>query len=379
MLGGAKGGKTPTYAYLDRVRDDIGKALFKKQGPWIETNEAALNKYYGALAEDRVAHVEAIGGEELANKLRASNDTFVKMYGVRNTMQTVFGKALEKDIGTLVTRSIGNASKGDAKDLRTLLAAVPKDMQARTVLSGLMAKADRPSAGGGFSFNEYAKLYRGMRQNAPVYAEIAKTVGPQATQILQDLYVISSRMAAAEAKIVRTGASNQPILNAMRSEGLVAKTIDAGKRVGARGAGAVIGGTTGGPVGAAVGQEISGALVDAMTKGTRSLDKLHALLSSEAFRDLTVKAAQGAGEAKAINRLANDPRFVRFGKSIGLTEQQSRKQWIVEALGASPAAASNVVSLPAQGSMRVGASPLPLAAEDQNTRGDRTTTGRGPQ
>lgn len=378
MLGEGEVAKRPTYARLDQLRDDIGKALFKKQGPWVDTNEAALKKYYSALAQDRVAHVQSIGGDELANKLRASNDAFAKMYGVRGTMQTVFGRTLEKDIGALVSRAVGNAAKGDAQDLRTILSAVPKEMQARTVLSGIMARSERASSGGGFSFNQYAKLYRGIRQNAPIYKEISKTIGPQATQILQDLYVISSRMAAAEGKIVRTGASNQPILNALRGEGLVAKTMEAGKRIGARGAGAVAGGMAGGPVGAAVGQEVSGALIDAVaTGGKRNLDQLHALLSSEAFRDLVIKAATGNGDIRAANRLANDPNFVRFGKGLGLDSPQDRKRWIMDALRAAPAPTAamndNVLGL----QLRQGA--LPLAAEDQTSNADSNTTGPGTQ
>ena len=372
MLGEGDVPKRPTYARLEQVRDDIGRALFKKQGPWVDTNEAALKKYYGALAEDRVAHVQSIGGDDLANKLRASNDTFVKMYGVRSTMQTVFGKTLEKDIGTLVNRSIGNASKGDAKDLRTLLAAVPDDMKGQTLLSGLMSRAERSSAGGGFSFDNYAKLYRGIRQNGPIYNEIAKTVGPQATQILQDLYVISSRMAAAEAKIVRTGASNQPILNALRSESLVARTVEAGKRVGARGVGAIAGGATGGPVGAAVGQEISGAMVDAISRGgKRNLDQLHDLISSEPFRDLVIKAGTGNGDIRAANRLAADPRFVRFGKALGLNSLDARKRWITDAMRAAPASAASLND----NALTVQSGAFSSAAQPQS--GDSNTTGSG--
>jgi hypothetical protein len=376
MLGDGETAKSPTYARLNQIRDQIGRAIYKNEGPWVDAPTANLKKYYGALAQDQLDHIERVGGPELADKMRGSNELFSRMFKGRETMQTVFGRQLEKDIGGLVNRAIGNASKGDAKDLRTLLAAVPKDMQGRTLLSGLMSRAERSSAGGGFSFDQYSKLYRGIRQNAPVYAEIAKTVGPQATQILQDLYVISSRMAAAEAKIVRTGASNQPILNALKSESLVARTMEAGKRIGARGVGAVAGGVAGGPVGAAVGQEVSGALIDAVaTGGKRNLDQLHALISSEPFRDLVVKAGTGNGDIRAANRLAADPRFVRFGKGMGLDTVGKRRRWIMDAMNAAPApsAALNDNALGLQ--FQQGARPLAAESEQRNADSNTRTPG----
>lgn len=381
MLGEGENARMPTYARLNQIRDQIGRALNKGQGPWVDAPTAMLKKYYGALAKDQIAHIESVGGPELANKMRGSNDLFSQMFKSREVMQTVFGKNLERDIGGLINRAVSGASKGDGQNLRTLLGAVPKDMQSRVVLSGIMSQAERAGANGGFSFNRYAQLYRGLRQNEPLYQEIAKTVGKDAANVLRDLYAISNRISAAEAKIVRTGASNQPILNALKAETLVERTIEASKRVGARAAGAMAGSTVGGPAGAFAGQEMGGALVNALTQGGKSnLVKLHDLLASEAFRDLAVKASTGNGDIRAATRLANDPRFVRFGKGLGLNNPQERRQWIISAINAAPPGAANIASgAGGQISSRIGASPLPLAAEGQDTRADRTTTAPGTQ
>lgn len=348
MMGEGETAKQPTYARLNQLRDQIGRAIYKNEGPWVDAPTATLKRYYGALAKDQLDYVESKGGKELADKMRGSNDLYTRMFRSRDTMQTVFGKQLEKDIGGLVTRAVTGASKGDAKDLRTLMAAVPKDMQARTLLSGIMAKTERNSANGGFSFGEYAKMYRGLRRNEPIYKEVAKTVGPDGARILQDLYVLSSRMAAAEGKIVRTGASNQPILNAIKAETLTARTMEATKRVGSRGAGAVIGATVGSvggvpgaAMGAAAGQEVGSALMSAISEGGKSnVDKLHTLLSSEGFRDLVEKVGTGEGVDKAINRVANDGPFRRFARSVlSLKNPEDRKSWLMRAIEVSPTVA----------------------------------------
>lgn len=342
MLGEGEQAKRPTYARLNQIRDQIGRALNKGQGPWVDAPTALLKKYYGALAKDQLAYIESVGGQELANKMRGSNDLFTQMFRSRETMQSVFGQKLEKDIGGLINRTITGASKGDAQNLRTLMKAVPEDMQPRVLLSGLMSQAERASAQGGFSFNNYAKLYRGIRQNSPIYAEIVRTIGPERAQILQDLYVISNRMAQAEAKIIRTGASNQPILNALKAESLMAKTVDAGARIGGRTVGAVAGSAVGGPLGAFGGQELGATLADGLTKGGKSnLEKLHTLIASEGFRDLTEKVASGEITDKAINRVANDGPFRRFAATVlGIKDPQGRKNWLMQAIEAAPAVGS---------------------------------------
>jgi hypothetical protein len=187
MLGEGETANRPTYARLNQIRDQIGRALFKGQGPWVDAPTATLKRYYGALADDQIAYVESVGGKELADKMRGSNDLYSQMFKSRESMQTVYGKSLERDIGPLINRAITSGSKGDAQVLRKLVAAVPEDMQSRALLSGIFAQVDRGSAQGGFSFAKYANVYQGLRKNSPIYAEIAKTVGPDGERILRDL------------------------------------------------------------------------------------------------------------------------------------------------------------------------------------------------
>lgn len=333
MLGEGETANRPTYARLNQIRDQIGRALFKNQGPWTDAPTAQLNRLYGALAEDQLAYVESVGGRELADKMRGSNDLFSKMYGVRDTMQSLYGKTLEGDISPLINRAITTAQKGDGKALRQVLKDVPEDMRAPALLSGMMAQSQRTSGQGGFSFSRYAKMYRGLRENAPFYKEIAQTVGPEAEQILRDLYSISRRMDAAESKIVRTGASNQPLINALNAQGLIGRTFEASKRIGARAGGAIAGGTMGGPVGASAGYEISAALESALTRGGKTrLEKLHDLIASEPFKDLVEQTATGNVSQTTINRAANSNQFRAFARLLGISTFEGRKNWLQSAM-----------------------------------------------
>lgn len=334
MLGEGEVAKQPTYARLNQLRDQIGRALFKNQGPWVDAPTATLKRYYGALADDQINHIEAVAGKDIADKMRGSNDIYSQMFKARESMKAVFGKTLEKDIGPLIKTAITTGAKGNGEALRKLMAGVPEDLRPQAILSGIFSLSERQSAQGGFSFAEYAKLYSGLRQNSPIYSQIAKTVGPDSERVLRDLYSISKRVAAAENKIIRTGASNQPLINALNAEGLVGKVAGATARVSAKVAGAAAGGVTGGPAGAFVGQEIAGGIEAALTSGGKSnLDKLHGVLVSEPFKDLVDKVATGTVREADINRVANDKAWRRYAKTVlGIQTPAQRKAWLTSAI-----------------------------------------------
>lgn len=335
MLGTVDKPKPATYAALNRIRDQIGSALFKNEGPWVPVDKATLKRYYGALAQDQLQYVESVGGADLATKMKLSNDNFSKMYDVRDAMQAVFGAKLEKDIAGVVRNAITEGAKGQGKDLRTVLNNVPEDMQSRALITSLMAEAEKGAASpyGGFSFKNYANLYRGLRQNSPIYAEIAKTIGKDKAQVLQDLYALSTRMATAEAKVIKTGKANNPVLNALKAEGLVGSIAKGSVRAGGRVVGGMAGGATMGPLGAVGGQEAGGRIADALVNaGKNELDQMHTVLSSESFRDLVMKVSAGESVDGAVNRVANDGAFRRFAKVLGINDAAGRKAWLKSAI-----------------------------------------------
>ena len=333
MLGEGETAKMPTYARLNNLRDEIGRALFKGQGPWADTSQRNLTRYYKALANDQLSHVESVGGAELADKFKGSNTLFSKMYDSRKELQALFGEKLEKDIAPLINRAVTKAGKGDAQDLRKLLKNVPEDMRGGVLMSGLMAQSTSRSAQGGFSFAQYAKIYRGLRQNAPIYKEFAEAIGPQGSQILTDLYAISRRVAEGDGRIVRTGASNQPILNALNAESLVSKVLDgAVRRVAEAGLSVATGGLAGRSVAGAIGESVQNA-VQGSSKS--SLEKVHGMLSSDAFRELVEKSATGQDTKRSINRLIGSKEYNNYAaRVLGLKTPEHRRQWLQEAVSA---------------------------------------------
>ncbi len=323
MLEGPDGPRSPTYARLNQVRDQIGEALTKGKGPWVDTPTKNLKKYYGALAEDQIGHIEAVGGKELADKMRASNSIFTQMFDIRNDMVSVFGKDLEKGIAPLIRSAVSGGAKGDVTALNKLVNAIPQDMRKEVLLTGLLSENMAKSGAGGFSFNNFAKTYRGVRENPPIYKMFAKEIG-DGDKILADLYGISKRMLAGEAKVLKTGKANQAALNALNGESLTAKIL---KGTATRAATTVGGGVAGGPVGAGLAMAASETI--AKMGGQSKSDAVHRLLSSSEFKALIEKVAAGNTSDATVNSLARSRPFNIYADKIGLSKKfKDRAEWI---------------------------------------------------
>lgn len=279
-----------TYARLVRERQAIGDALEGKQSTYSDVGAGVLKQLYRALADDQIAHIAKVGGEPLADTMRASNSIYKKMFDLQDRIVGAFGKDTEGSIAALMRRSIQAGAKGDIRPLKELLKTVSPELRRETVATAL-ADFVRGRAGvtrGQFGFSEYAKAYRDLRRNAPVYNEIVKALGPGADDLLTKLYQISSRVSNARDSVIQTGKANQLILQQMRAESLTNQVLNSVTgRVATSAAGAVFGG----PIGAGLGA----ALASTLARGGKDRVKAAAdLLGSEEF----IKAAEHAATKK---------------------------------------------------------------------------------
>jgi hypothetical protein len=323
-----KGG-TQSYGLIDRVRRQMGKALYEKAGPYVDADETLLMSLERALADDQLAFIEQAGGKELADKQRAANSLFSEMYGKREELTELFGKDLSKSLTPLIRRAITTGAKGDAQALTKVLDNVPEDLRGKVLMSGLLAESTGKGAvNGGFSFANFAKTYRGLRANAPIYKQFAKYIGPQGDQTLIDLYAISRRMVEAEAKVLKTGKSTQAQLGQLNAENVLNKVVTS--PIGRTATVGVTSTLPGGPVLAAGASW--GADLATRAGGKTRTDKLHNLLSSEEFRALMEKTATGATPDAAINRVAASKPFIEFAKKLPIPQTfKDRSAWIKSA------------------------------------------------
>lgn len=320
-----------TYAGLVRLKQDIGKALERGQGPYADVNQAMLKRLYGGLSDDQIAAVEAVGGADLRKGLEVANNLTAQRKDLEKSIVNAFGKDLEGSIATKLTAAVNAGTKGDVSGLNRLLGVIPPELQKEAVASaiGEIAKTKTGSAPGQFSFEGFAKTYQGLRGNPPVYKRVVDVLGKDGHAIMEDLYRVSSAVAKAKAAIPMTGKANQITQSGpLAAEGLIARIMNttAGKtavRAGTTGAFGIAGGVPG-----AIAADAVGA---ALTKGRP--DRIQAagkLLSSEQFKRLAIEAATMPEASPATRRaVLNSPAFRQFAKVAGIDDP---KVWLDAAL-----------------------------------------------
>jgi hypothetical protein len=316
----------PTYEALDKKRAEIGRAMTKGTGAWVDSNAQRINDIYAKLADDQMGFIESSAGKEIADKQRAANTLFKQMYDGRGQMQEIFGRNLSKDLGPLITTAITQGGKGGVEAINKLLENIPADMRGTVLTSGLFSTAT--DAKGGFSFANFANTYSKLREQSQVFNQFAKAIGPDGVNLLNDFNAIGRRIANAETNISRTGASTQ--VNAINAENLLLKILQG---VGAAGSGAAATSVLGADLIQTVGGIIAagGGAAFAQLKSKTNVEKLHRLMKSDKFRELAVSAATGEGVDRNINRVAGSKEFRDYAKLVGIDMKDARN-WLNSAI-----------------------------------------------
>lgn len=321
--------EVPTYGRLIREKGLIGKALAGKESPYGSMEEATLKRLYGALSADQLESVSIYGGEELAKKLQAADALYTKERKLGKAIVETFGKDIEGGIGKKLQSAMTTAAKSDEGAFKRLIEVVPEDLRKETIATALssVVRSARGSEAGGFGFSEYAKIYKGLRENPEVYGQVVKYLGKESGDVLRDLYEVSKRVTDARANVITTGKANQAILQGMVAESLMGKVLTS--PVG-RATTTMAGAAAGGPIGAGAATMLS----NLMTSTSKDhLAKAGKLFTSEKFQRLATEAATKPKVGmEVVNGVANDKAFIDFSKNIGLKDFQERQAWILSAL-----------------------------------------------
>lgn len=314
------------YGRIIQERQKIGDAMAGKQGLYPTTGSAELKQYYAALAEDQKHALGQLGNQEAIDALTAANRLTVQRKALEKRITTAYGKDGEGSIATTLRTALVTASNGDAKKLQQIIKTVPPELRKEAISSGIMAnvlaKNNADGIKGMFGFSEFATLYRGLRRNAPVYASIARELGPESEEMLRQLYVASKRITDARAMVISTGRANQPFLQALTADSLLAKIVGpASSRVAGAAASMVAGGHAGAVVSNAVTSLISSNKKDA-------IKAVGNLLASPEFSQ-AVERAGSLTEQRAGRRLINSEALINTLKSLGQPYSASYREKLV--------------------------------------------------
>ena len=305
----------PTYGALKREKSLIGKALSGKASPFESLDEGTLKRLYGALAQDQLDNVERLAPPEIVRNLKGANLLTAKKKDVEKRMISGYGKEIQGSISTLMTTALKTGAKGDSAAFNKLMKIVPDDLRKETISTALASAASSQRAGqAGFGFNEFTKLYQGLRSNPGIFAQIKKSLGPNSGQVMEDLYTISKRMNDVRARVLGTGKANQALVQSLEALPMMDRIMRTATAQ--RATAAVVGGL-GGPAGSAVIPDVVQYMASSQKEPVRAAGKLFA---SQAFADLAIKAAKGTVDDAALEAVVKGAPFRRFARGVKLPE-----------------------------------------------------------
>lgn len=309
----------PTYARLSRVRQELGSAINKKQGPFKDMDTGELKLLYGKLSEDQqqVANFYGVG-----DLYRTGNELVGQRKVLEKNLENLLGKDLSGAITTKTGQGIRNLAKGDYKTLSQVLKRVPEGSRQEIILSGLndaFIQGSRKEKQ--LNIPGFVDWFEGVKRNPEAMKLINENLPAGAIKRLDDIFEVSRGVRNAKSKEISTGRINALLSNFDKDNGALAKIF------GAAGKTAMVGaaGATGGPVGGAATSAALALLNRGKSARTEAADKL---LSSRDFSQVTRQIAAGRAETPEQRRqledlLAKSDAYKRWVKVLTRSELQT--------------------------------------------------------
>lgn len=322
-----------TYFGLKREKDLVGQAVGGLKSPYDNMAAGDLKRLYAALAQDQLDSVAALAGEEARRELRAANLLTAKQKALEKRIVGAFGQEIDGSVAQRMQTAITTAAKGDAAAFNRLMKVVPDELQKETLATALASVTAGKAAGRAatgaetvFSPAEYTKVYRGLRANPPVYAQMVRIMGPEWDRASRDLYEISRRISDAQARIPTTGKANQ-ILGDAAVQGLMGRVMSSSvAQRAATGVASMV------PGGGLIAPDIVQWMSAAKGAGVQKASKLFA---SPEFQELAVQTATKGGQPSqaALRRTAMSKSFGDFAKEANLPQSlDARIQFLQSAI-----------------------------------------------
>lgn len=287
---------TLTYARLNRVRQDVGAALYKSEGVYKDGNRAMLSRIYGALSDDQKVALGDVGARrdfEVANRLVAMRKN------MEERMVTLRGKDLSGDVTRKASLAIAGMARGDTAQFRRLFEGNGKAtskgakplVQTRAHRQQLIADGirDQLSAGRrgtGFNAAGFADWYGNLQKNGGL-SLIAKHMPADFMAQLRDLHTVADAIRQAKGKEITTGRLNDFTRRFDRVNKAAQLVADNATK-----AGAAIGAMVG-PLGSAAGVAAGGRVAQVAQRlgGAEASAAAEKLISSPAYQAQVRKLA----------------------------------------------------------------------------------------
>lgn len=197
----------PTYSRLDKLRQQVGAAISKREGPFKDSDRAALKQLYARLTEDQ---------EAVAAKYGAADDWQVgkQLVKRRKDLETIaidtLGKNLDNSITGKVQNAILNLGKkgGSARDWDRLMAATPESIKQDVVANALERTLGARSARNNFAIPGFVDWYRTAQANGTLGSVMKHLPREQQRRFMQ-IYRVAQGIDRAQRFTTSTGSISE--------------------------------------------------------------------------------------------------------------------------------------------------------------------------
>lgn len=197
----------PTYSRLDKLRQQVGAAISKREGPFKDSDRAALKQLYARLTEDQ---------EAVAAKYGAADDWQVgkQLVKRRKDLETIAIETLGKNLDNSITGKVQNAilnlgkKGGSAKDWDKLMAATPESIKQDVVANALERTLGARSARNNFAIPGFVDWYRTAQANGTLGSVMKHLPREQQRRFMQ-IYRVAQGIDRAQRFTTSTGSISE--------------------------------------------------------------------------------------------------------------------------------------------------------------------------
>jgi len=276
------GDQPPTYAALNRVRQDIGAAIGKQSSPYGDVNTGKLKQMDRALSQDRQEFIRGVD-PQLEGGLTKANWMDVRRKALENQATRIYGKDLQTTGTTAMKTAVNQlVNNGDIGNFERFMQSLPKTKRrdmAATALNDIFTSGARKGGalGGGF-------VTAGEQLNRNVAAKDAffKYLPPKARADFDKLHTVAKGIYDS---INRENKSKtaRDVLYGLESGGLYKKMVGGGEWI----------------LSKFVGRSIAEKAAD-IARGKKRSQMAEDFITSPKFREALVKAAEDKAAAERI-------------------------------------------------------------------------------
>lgn len=191
----------PTYALLDDVRKEVGRAAQQK-GPFADADTGLAKLLYNSLSNDTAAVAESFGAKELSDTAKA---IVRQRKGIEDDMVALFGRDLSNSLLARMDQGFQGVTKGDVSKLAEFIKAVPKEFRQQVMASGLASAFNKAARDGSLNFATYANWWKGLEQNRQAMTLIMSNLPRESRQQLRDLAKVSEGISLSLGETIKTG------------------------------------------------------------------------------------------------------------------------------------------------------------------------------